>query len=430
MKALAAVMLVVSGVTFGDTLTLEAALQTAQEHQPTLIQARAQSEAAAARVDGSRSGLLPQIGASLGYSRTTSNFAPTPGTVPNSLTTSNFSLATSDFFSSSLRVNQLIYDFGATWQRYRASEASARASKITENTSVQTALYNVRSSYFQAQAAHALLAVNEQQLHSQELHLAEVQGFVEVGSRPAIDLAKARTDRANAKLALIKARADEATAKARLNVAMGVEQAIGWSVSDAAFPPVKGETDDLKGLLSEALANRPEFQALEEQVTAQELTGSAIAGTYWPSFGATAALTANGKAVDALGVNVSVGLSANWQLFQGLQTRAQEREAAANLNALKAQVEAFKQQVQLEVETAQLQLLSALEAVSASQEVKVAAEEGLRLATGRYQTGVGTQLELSDAQVTVTQASSQIVQAQLTLATARAALIKALGRTP
>jgi len=80
------------------------------------------------------------------------------------------------------------------------------------------------------------------------------------------------------------------------------------------------------------------------------------------------------------------------------------------------------------VEQAEATLLGNKESLVAAQDAVDNAKEQLRLAEGRYQAGVGTIIELSDAQVQLTNAAAQLVQAQFNLATARAKLLAALGR--
>jgi outer membrane protein len=84
--------------------------------------------------------------------------------------------------------------------------------------------------------------------------------------------------------------------------------------------------------------------------------------------------------------------------------------------------------VRFEVENALLAVRRAKSEIDAAQEALVNAQEQLRLAEGRYQTGVGNIIELGDAQVPVTRAAAQKVQADFDLATARAQLLHALGR--
>ena len=88
----------------------------------------------------------------------------------------------------------------------------------------------------------------------------------------------------------------------------------------------------------------------------------------------------------------------------------------------------MRQQVRLGVEQARLAVRAAKAALGAANEAEANAREQLRLAEGRYQAGVGSIIELGDAQVAATTAAAQKVQADYNVSTARAQLLNALGR--
>ena len=118
----------------------------------------------------------------------------------------------------------------------------------------------------------------------------------------------------------------------------------------------------------------------------------------------------------------------SWQIFQGGLTRQEVREAEANLAGLVAQLDGERQQLRVDVDGARLAVKAAKATTAASQEALANARERLRLAEQRYQVGVGSPIELGDAQVALTQAAAQLVQADDRLAVARAQLLHALGR--
>src|SRR5690242_17806881 len=94
------------------TLSLADAVAQARAHQPQLAQARATTLAAEARVDEGAAGLWPQLSGNAAYQRSTHNFVPRPGSVPQSFNVAAPStFSTSDFWSFGLSVNQLVYDF-------------------------------------------------------------------------------------------------------------------------------------------------------------------------------------------------------------------------------------------------------------------------------------------------------------------------------
>ena len=123
-----------------------------------------------------------------------------------------------------------------------------------------------------------------------------------------------------------------------------------------------------------------------------------------------------------------VGVSLIWPLFQGGLTTGQVKEAEGNVGVVEAQLEQARLQVRLDVEQARLALRTYTVAIATADEALTNARYQLKLAEKRYAAGVGNIIELGDAQVAVTSSSTQRVQADYNLATARAQLLAAVGR--
>jgi outer membrane protein len=233
---------------------------------------------------------------------------------------------------------------------------------------------------------------------------------------------------ANARLQLIQARNNSATLKAQLNQAMGVEGPTDYAVREEVIGLVRGEDEPMDTLVDLAFQNRADLAATEHQLLAQEQQLSATRGNFFPSINVSVSANESGPTPAELqwGVTGQVGLS--WPLFQGGLTLAQMREQRANISGVQAQRDALRQQVRLEVERAQLSVHAARESVTAADEALLNARERLRLAEGRYRAGVGNIIELSDAQLSATNAAVQRVQAAYNLATARTELARSLGQ--
>ena len=427
MGALVFAVLAAAQVGSNHPLTLDEAVDFANQNQPLLRQAHADVAASRARVEQARAPMLPQLSATAGYSRQNGNFVSTTGTtIDGTGTTVAPDPTGNNSFNLGLNFSQLLWDFGQTWNRYRASQANADASQQNEVLRRQQALYAVRSAFFAARASKQLVGVAQETLDNQDRHLEQIQGFVEVGTRPSIDLAQAKTDRANAKVQLINATNGWNSARAQLLQAMGIEQPATFDVSDDTMPPIDEEKAESESLISEATKVRPDILAIAAQMEAQERALGAVRGAYGPSLGFTSSVGEQGRT--SLALNWRVGVTLQWNLFSGLATKGAEHEAIANLDSLQAQLDGQRQQVRLETEQARLAVVAAVSALEATQEALDNAKVRLTLAEGRYQTGVGNALELSDAQLQVTNAGAQRVNADYTLASARAQLLKAVGK--
>ncbi|HEX9050143.1 MAG TPA: TolC family protein, partial [Anaeromyxobacter sp.] len=408
-------------------LTLEEALRTAREHQPQLRQARAGAAAASARADEARAPMLPQLSATGTYERTTANVAPRPGFTTFGIRRPNSS-STTDYWSTGVTLNQVLFDFGQSFERWRAARAAATSQDENETAVAHQAELGVRLAYFTARAARDLVGVARDQVANMQAHLDQTDAFVRAGTHPAIDLALARTNRANAEVQLVNAENGALTAKAQLDQAMGVDALADYEVGDDGLAAVDGEDQPLEPLLAEALQHRPDVASLAAQVRASELTVRAVRGGYGPSVGLFTGFTTAGETPASSVPNWNAGVSLTWNIFQGGLTRAQVREADANAEAARAQLDVLRNQVRVDVEQARLAVRAAKGALAAATTALESAREQLRLAERRYETGVGNAVELGDSQVALATAAAQRVQSDFNLSASRAQLLRALGR--
>jgi outer membrane protein len=411
--------------------TLADAERVARAQQPQGLVARAATNIAEGQSEQARAPLLPQLTATATYMRETGNYVSRPGVVPGAITAQPpSSLSQSfDYWNFGLTGTQLIFDFGQTWDKYRSSRATVEAQRDAEQTVRLAILSAVRRAYFNACAMSALVGVARETLDDQNKHLAQVQGFVDVGTQPPIAVATQRAAVANARVQLITAQNNYETAKSQLNQAAGIVGGTDYDVAQDDLPPVDDEDQPLATLFARAVAARPEFANLQKQRDAQEALLRAARGGYGPAFSAAAGGTEQGVALDNLVPNWYAELLLTWPFFQGGLTRGQVHQAEAEVQSVDAQRSLELLQVQLDVDSARLAVRAAKATIGASDDALTNAREQLRLAEQRYVTGVGSIIELTDAQVAYTSAEAQVVQARYGLATARAQLLAALGRT-
>ena len=391
-------------------------------------QARASTAVSKARVEQARSGYLPQLNGTATYQRRTGNFAPSPGGAAGAQGNVSWT-DTYNSFNFGLNATQLIYDFGQTNGRWRAADRNVEVSQANERTTRVQTQVNVKSAYYTVRARKSLVKVQEENLSNLDKHVQQSQAFVQVGTRPEIDVVQSRTQLANGRVQLITAQNDYEISKAALNQQMGVVADTNFEVGEEDLGPLQDEDLPVDVAIKKALAQRPELASLAKQKEAQEITIRASKGAYGPSLQATAGLTGAGTELDSLVPNWTVGAALNWPILSGWQTHGVVHEAEATLTNLAAQVDQQQLQVSYEVQQAWLQVKANREAIDAAREALTNAREQLRLAEGRYQAGTGNIIELNDAQVAATTAAAQVIQADYNLATARAQLLAAMGRT-
>ena len=415
----------------GHPLSLDEAIAIALETQP-LIQARLSDYLAAAyRVDQAFSPLLPQLGASVTLARTQSAQQSsglrvgTGGLIvstgqPRTVTTIR---DPAENTRAVVSLSQVLFDFGKT---FASTDAARRlAEQAQENVELQRQLITlaVKESFININFARRLIRVQEQALERADLNLRSARGFFEVGTRPKSDVARAEVDVANARLDLIRARNAEQVARVGLNTAMGIAADAPTDVQDNL---VYEETTVNRGqLLGEALAQRPEYKQARLRVSEAEARMRRAFRDFFPDVTANAFY--GGTRTD-LNEIWEVGVALSWTIFDGGNRIARFRETKASVESAQATVRSTELDIAREVEQAQLIVNEGRERIAAAQVAVASAQENFRLAQGRFDAGVGTILELTDAQLFLTQAQNTEAQALADYRIAVARLERAIGR--
>jgi outer membrane protein len=410
-------------------LTLDAALSAARANNPTLRGAVALADASDARQDRARAAFLPQIIGVATYSRTTGNFVPRPGQLPTiTRSSATYDSTMYNTFSFGATASIVVFDFSVI-ERFRSAKESRRSFEERVRAAELSVDFAVREAFFAARAQKSLVDVAKQTLANNQRHLEQTQAFVEVGTRPEIDLLQVRTDLANTRVTLVQSENDYAIGRVNLQRAMGIEDDTEFEVADERLSPLSDEGASLAELLDLAFTTRPDVKALEQDLKASRHGEGAAKGTFAPALGASTAITRAGIDLDDLNTNWNFGVQATWPLLSGGATVADIHEARANARRNQAAIAELRQSVRLQVAQARLGVQAAAAVIEAANEALANAQGRLQLAEGRYEAGVGNAIELGDAQVALTRAEAQSVSAEYGLSLARAQLLSALGRS-
>ena len=421
-------------------VSLYDALAMADANLPALRQASADTALVSAQADEARAVLLPQLNGTASYQRTTANYVPQPsitlGVSGNGMTTSTSSSLSSrprlssntfNYWRFGASLTQTLFD-APSFAYWRSALASIGAQKAVWDTARLDAAYNIRLAFFSARANVALVEVARETLDNQKRHLEQVQGFVDVGARPEIDLAQSRSDVATARVQLITAQNNYETSKATLNQSMGIAADTDYDLGAGALEPVDLEDAGIEANVDAADKARPELKAFDDKVRAEILYRKGRYGTFAPVIGATFNASDAGADITSLGWNYYAQIGATWNFFGGLLSYSQIREANAQIASLSAQRSTERLQVRLELEKGRLAVHAAKETLIAAREALENARIRERLAEGRYQAGVGNAIELSDAVLAQASAQGQGIQSEFNIDLARAQLMRALGR--
>jgi outer membrane protein TolC len=410
----------------GRELGLEEAVNIALENAPLIVARIGDYLAAQQRVNQALAPLLPQLTGSGSYGR-----ARTVGVIVGNV-------GYQDFGAARLTASQLLFDFGRTWAAKDVAKSNAEALKEVLEAQKLDIAQLVKTQYFTLLLSKRLVEVNVTALERAEVNLRSAQGFFQVGTQPKSFVTRAEVDVANGRVNVIRAQNAVSLARVALNTAMGIAVNAPTEVKDLlAYQQFPMNRDTL---VAEAIKNRPEYRQVKAQADAADafvrqtfrdffpnLTGTGNYGLVGitGSTGQTSRSTSGFTDVN----NVwELGLSLNWSIFDGGGRVARYKEAKAAVEASQARVRDAELQVWQSVEQSYLNLGEAEERIGAAGKAVESAEENYQLARGRFDAGVANIIELTDAQLALTQAQSTEAQALSDYRIAIANLERALGR--
>jgi outer membrane protein len=404
-------------------MTLDQLIDIAVENQPTIFAAQAARNAAQARLGTARADYFPLLNMTYSYNRATSNIAQgvsaaTGTPVPRRVT--DISVNNNNFTAT---LNQNVFDSFRREGRVQAARESLEAANLDVSTTRQNVILNVQQAYYNHILALRLVRVNQEAVERAIQNLNRARGFFEVGTRPKIDVTRAQVDLANAELALVQARNQAITTLAALNNAIGVPDHPPYRLREALeIPPIIGTLEEY---VQTAMQHRTELRAAQARIRAAEASLSVARREFLPTIGATANWSYRGQ---------NYPLAPNWLGGVTLTVPvlnpprfSQLEEVAANLASAQASEEITRQDIILEIQQSYATVVNAREAIQTSEVLVQEARENLELAQGRYQVGVGPLIDVTDAQLALTQAESQNIQAIITFKLAEARLRKAIG---
>ncbi|TMB44032.1 MAG: TolC family protein [Deltaproteobacteria bacterium] len=393
--------------------TLEECIEIALRQQPTLRAAAATVAAGRERVWETAAAYLPQVSANYLASRRHASSGSLIGIAAAGRA------KTFPFYSTGMAFSQVLFDFGQNLELIHAAQASAEALAADADTQHDTVVFNVQQAYFALLAAYRLRDVAEETVAQNEKHVDLAQGRHDVGLAPRFDVTNAQVQLATAELNRVTARNNVSLGRETLRNALGLLGPLDFDIVDSLEQP-RSDVSDAEAL-DLAYANRPELKSLAAQERADIERIKAIEKDYLPKLTLTSNVTWSGSRYP-LQETWNFGGLVNLSIFNGGLTTAQVGEAKANLDNLRATEDATRQNVTLEVRQALLNLRQAAESIGVADKGLQQARENLTLAEGRYKTGVGNIIELTDAQVSLATAEASRVQALVGYRTALAAL--------
>ena len=410
----------------GAKLSLEEAIELALKNHPAIKDYKERSLAAKAQIGISRANLLPQVVGTSSYYY--GNSVPSSSlSIPSGI--GQFGTGRgeiSDFVVHSFQVNQLLYDFGKTLGQVGQSKALFDASKMDLANIRQQVVLDVKTAFFGLSAAERAVMVTEDNLRLNEDLVRQAQGFYQVGTKAKIDVTTAEANLYTAQSDLITARNNLQIAQVTLMTALGLKS---WPYGGLLYKPdTRSKVSNLNDAKGKALEDRPDYQKNKFQQKADEQAIRTAKAGYFPNLYSQGLQNTQGKPYGDMRGTWSLSVNASIPIFEGFATKYAVQQARANLRATQSNAEVLRQDINKQVEQSYLNAQAAAEKIRATEKGKEAAKENWDLAQGRYKAGVGSIIEVTDAQVKFFNAELSYIRSVYDFKVAEAQLEKAVGK--
>jgi outer membrane protein len=413
------------------TFTLEEAVALARRGNPLLAASDAQIRSATEKVGRAFAPYLPSINLAIAGRWDGGNTIPAQTLDPMTMMpVLSYPFLNGFRATASGQFDERIWDFGRTSGQVGAARATVKQTqidRITVGLDVELAVFEAYNDALRGRAQEEVQRIAVEQVEKQ---LQRATALYKATLRPEIDVLSAETQLAQARIGQLKAKNATANALIALRAAIGLRAPVQIELAEFQVAVVAEETRERTSTINAAIDARPEIHSLEQQIEATQQTVRAARGDYFPVF----SLSANATLVASDSYWGPAGtLFGSFTITQPLFTGWATRHAVADARAIVDVVRANLEQQRLTITQEVLIALQAVDLARASLEVatiaRQQAERQLTLAQGRYESKIGTFVELNDARNGVINAMAQEIDARYGLSKGRGELLRRLGRS-
>ncbi len=422
-----------------QSVSLDEAIRIGLRQNRSLEVARLDRDFAGQKVRESWAEVLPHVSSSLTYTR---SLKPTVLFLPGSifghpeLGTQAYDISQDNSGLAAVNVSQNLFKLSAI----AGIRASSLVRKISDESYRQTSadvVTSIRRAYYDVLIAAEKLKLVAQSISRWEASRKDTSALFRQGVAADIDTLKAFLSVENLKPDFIRARSNVSIAETRLKTVMGVDQDVHISLSDSLVFHEVPCPKDLASAYAEAIDNRPDVRSLTYQFEAEGQKVTAARSEGLPTLSAFGQLQAqtqfnDGTAIDKTRwpVSSSVGLQLSLPIFSGFATSSRIEEAKISRLQTRTKLEDLKEQVRADVEVRMSNVEESRRRIAVQSRTVGVAERSYRITRLRLREGVGSRLELTDAELQLNTAKTNYLQAVYDYLVAGAELERSLGRIP
>lgn len=402
-------------------LTLDQAKTMALSNHPHVLSAQSASDIATQQVVAARAPYYPAVSADI------------TGTAGNSLARVGAGAlsATRLFnrFGQGVLFSQIVTDSGRTKNIVEGSSLQAQASSQTYQARRYDVLLEVNHAYYAALHAQAVIRIASATVNARQLLLDQVTTLANNNLKSQLDVSFADVSLSEAKLLLLRAQDSVETSLAELTRSLGADQQLNYQLVEEPLPP--GPADRPEDLVMQALNNRPEIASLRLARDASARFADAEKDLTRPSvsllgtFGFLPFINNGSTHIPAEYAGAAVNLDI--PIFNGHLFSARRETARYRVSEAEQRLRDAQERIVRDVRVAWASARNAFQRLDVTAQFLRQATLALDLAQGRYNLGLASIVELTQAQLNVTQAEIENLSAKYDYQTQNAALQYSIG---
>jgi len=337
-------------------------------------------------------------------------------------------------YGNTLSLTMPIYTGGQLEGAIKAADLAMNANELGLELSKQQVKAATMSAYYQALQAKNQIKVAQDSVNTLTEHLKNVNAQYTVGTVAKSDVLGTQVQMANAEQNLINANNSYDVAIASLNNVMGLPTDTELNLTDSLDYNVYDIP--LEECTAYARSNRPDVLIADYQVAIAEAGVQQAKAGYMPKVSAQASKSWAGDSPFGSDEtdqrygqnnNWTAGVVVSWDIWDNNVTQSKVNQSKAAVAKAEAAAENTRQSGDLEVRTAYLNLKAAEKSINTTQVAVDKAQEDYKIAQVRYAAGVGTNLDVMDAEEKLAQAQTNYYTALYNYNSSKAALDKAMG---
>ena len=387
-------------------LDLPTGLALVRENSERLLQMRVDRLRGREQLREAQAARLPQVDASLTYSR---NWL-----LPSFVFAGNtVQIGTENNLTGAVSLRQPLYGGGRLRAETDMAQRQLAMLGQTERQTTQLVLAEVEERFYDLLLAEELRGVAHVALAWARRNLAHVVARAQAGRAAELDQLRAQVQVSNIRADSIRAENDLRLATMALKDVVGLDLDREIEVQGAFRTETTLALDDLDALVALGLSQRPELAHVEQEIGWHERKIAADQAASRPSMElvATGQTQFQSNEFDLTEQewrkSWNTGLVVEIPLFDGRLTSARVAQARQALRRIEYDQQRITRQVRLQIQQAYYAVEEASERMEAHRDAVLQAEKGLEVAELRYTSGVGTQLESLDAQLALVEARTQ-----------------------